>query len=674
MANEGMTREQKKVLGILSAGTFLEFFDLYLYVHLAVVLNDLFFPKTDPLTTQLLTALTFSSTFILRPIGGVVIGWIGDHVGRKLTIVITTLIMAVSCLTMANIGTYAEIGITASFVMVGCRMLQGFSSLGESVGAMIYIVEMFKPPLRYVCNAIISVSIGAGVLFALCIASFAVSIGLNWRIVFWVGAGIAGIGLWARTGLRETPEFADYKRRIKIKAEKSNIEINQHHIIHEEKVDKKAILAYFLLDLVFPVGLYTAYIYPTTFMRENLKFSAGQVIGQNLKVSICTTLIGAFIVYLVRKYHPLKIAQATLIFFIIFLPFIPYCFHNISSPFSLLLLQVGLVSLGKNTSGTLGTVLFKHFPVAKRFRVVAMTFGIANPLSTVIVSFSLIPLHNYFGHYGLWFILIPTTIGYFWGINYLRKLETKKGSYLNYPHEVGYTQPDTILEDHRYDDEHYLGDEYEPFRGSCEYSTQFLSGLEELNKTMDRKININAVKHGITFAKKWHHGQPRNTGEPFYTHPIAVAKLASEYYFKTDVLIAALLHDTIEDCKGCTLDLIEEKFNKRIAQMVDGLTKNQIVNGKEEILELKETLEMLHKKKDYEALFIKEMDRVHNLQTADGWKPEKQKKKVEETMQHMLPMVAYVAEKLGIHGKVHLENKVFNLCQKITAKNNKNKK
>ena len=127
------------------------------------------------------------------------------------------------------------------------------------------------------------------------------------------------------------------------------------------------------------------------------------------------------------------------------------------------------------------------------------------------------------------------------------------------------------------------------------------------------------------------------------------------------------MHDTVEDDKTgkCTIELVEEKFNVRIAQMVNGLTKYQKVDGKEKKLTLKETLERLHKAEDYETFFIKEMDRVHNLQTADGLKPEKRKKMAEETTKHMLSGVAYVAEKLGIHEKFYFENKLFKLSHDI---------
>ena len=668
---KGITRQQKEAIGLLSAGTFLEYFDLMLYVHMAVFLNELFFPKTDPLTTQLITAFTFSSSYLLRPIGGLFIGWIGDRWGRKSTIMITMSIMACSCLTMANIGTYAEIGITASIVMITCRLLQGFSSLGEVIGTQIYMVEIFRPPNRYVYNEVIAIAVRSGGLLSLCVASFAVSAALNWRLAFWFGTAIALVGIAARTRLRETSEFVNYKIRIAKKLEKNNQNPSISGNIHiSERVDKKAVLAYFLLDLVCPLGMYTTYIYPQKFMKEILGFSSEQVISQNLKVTFFTVLGAILIALLVRKHHPLKVAQVTLAFFVILLPFIPYCLNIISSAFPLFLLQLAFFSLALNTSGTLGTALFKHFPITKRFRITGLTFGIASPLSTLVVSFSLIPLTNCFGHYGLWGLFIPTTIGYYWGINYLKKLETEKGSYLNYPQEVGNGLSDTILEDRRYDDEDYLGDEYEPFKGRCEFSTSLLNKIEELNKTMNRKVNINAVKHGIVFAKRWHGNDMRKTGtEPFYSHPIVVAKLASAYYFKTDVIIACLLHDTVEDT-GCTLELIEEKFNARIAQMVNGLTKYQTIDGKEGKLTLKETLERLHKMEDFEALFIKGMDRVHNLQTIDGLKPEKRKKMVEETIKYMLPGVAYVCEKLGIHKKIHLENKLFKPCYDILSKEN----
>ncbi len=71
--NQKLTKEQKEAIGLLSIGTFLEYFDLMLYVHMAVLLNELFFPKYDPHVMQLLSALAFCSTYLLRPIGALIL-------------------------------------------------------------------------------------------------------------------------------------------------------------------------------------------------------------------------------------------------------------------------------------------------------------------------------------------------------------------------------------------------------------------------------------------------------------------------------------------------------------------------------------------------------------------------------------------------------------------------
>ena len=97
--------EQKEAVGLLPIGTFLEYFDLMLYVHMAVVLNDVFFPKSDPYTHSILAAFAFCSTYVLRPFGALLFGYIGDNMGRKATIIITTLMMSISCVVMALLPT-----------------------------------------------------------------------------------------------------------------------------------------------------------------------------------------------------------------------------------------------------------------------------------------------------------------------------------------------------------------------------------------------------------------------------------------------------------------------------------------------------------------------------------------------------------------------------------------
>ena len=146
--------EQKKAIAILLVGTFLEYFDLMLYLHMAVFLNELFFPKISPHLSHLVAATGFCSTFVFRPIGALFFGYIGDIYGRKSTVIITTTMMSICCITMAFMATYDQIGITAAWLVTICRIIQGLSSMGEVIGAQIYLSEFVKKPECYrLCRA-----------------------------------------------------------------------------------------------------------------------------------------------------------------------------------------------------------------------------------------------------------------------------------------------------------------------------------------------------------------------------------------------------------------------------------------------------------------------------------------------------------------------------------------
>ena len=209
-----LSRQQKEAVGLLQIGTFLEYFDLMLYVHMAVLLNELFFPKTDPHTASLLSAFAFCSTYVLRPFGALLFGWVGDNIGRKPTVVITTIMMAISCIIMANLPTYAQIGVTAAWLITLCRILQGLSSLGEITASEVYLAELIPEPQKNFIVASLRVVDDLGSMVAILIAALVTINGMNWRIAFWIGATIAVVGSIARIKLRESPEFAQAKSEL----------------------------------------------------------------------------------------------------------------------------------------------------------------------------------------------------------------------------------------------------------------------------------------------------------------------------------------------------------------------------------------------------------------------------------------------------------------------------
>ena len=424
---EKITKEQTNAIAILSVGTFLEYFDLMLYVHMAIVLDNIFFPQYEANTKSIFAAIAFCSTFVLRPLGGYFIGIIGDKIGRKSTIMITTLIMSLSCIIIANTATYEEIGLTASFTIILCRMAQGFSSLGESMGALLYLSEMLKTPMKYIACGIINTTSRIGGVFALIISLLSITSNLNWRLAFYIGAGVAVIGFFARIKLRETPEFIDYKRRIKIKKEISEldpkIQIKLPSI--NDIIDKKIIFAFISNILIIPVSIYVCYIYMGSFAKDILGLSAQNVINQNLKLGLIGSIGTIIITLLCKKYHPLKLEKFISLILIIFIPFLPYFLKNITNIYSLLLIQLILYLPLLNSFSNIA-IWFTYFPVVKRFRIIALCFGVTTSIGYAIVSFGLMPLTKYMGYYGLLVLYIPLVIGFYYGILFMINLERKK--------------------------------------------------------------------------------------------------------------------------------------------------------------------------------------------------------------------------------------------------------
>lgn len=426
----GLDRKQKEAVGLLSIGTFLEYFDLMLYVHMAVLLNELFFPKTDPFTASLLAAFAFSSTYVLRPFGALLFGYIGDNIGRKHTVVITTFLMSLSCIIMATLPTYAEIGITAAWLVTICRMLQGLSSMGEAVGAELYLTEITKPPIQYPVVSAVTIATTFGTMTALGIASLTTAIGFNWRYAFIFGAGVALIGSIARTALRETPDFADAKKRIQnlLISTKQSVKNLEKNPIWLEKVNKKTAVSLFLIQCLWPVTMYFSYIHCGNIAKETFGLSPEQVITQNFIVSLVQLASHIIIAFLSYKINPISIVKIKLGIFSFLFIFSPFFIDNILNSFQLMLLQMLLLVFGP-TNLPITPILFRHFPVLKRFTSGCLIYALSRAMIHVVTAFGVVYLVSYFGSWGVLFIIVPVVIGYKVGLSHFENLEREAGNY-----------------------------------------------------------------------------------------------------------------------------------------------------------------------------------------------------------------------------------------------------
>jgi len=425
-----LTREQKGAVGLLSIGTFLEYFDLMLYVHMAVLLNELFFEPSNPLTASLYTALAFCSTYLLRPIGALIFGWLGDNIGRKITVIITTTMMSASCIVMANLPTYAEVGITASILVTICRMVQGLSSMGEIIGASIYVTEITKPPVQYPAENMIYIFSALGGLAALGMAYFVMHHDFNWRYAFWAGAGIALVGSIARTKLRETPDFANAKLRVKNIIEKAGFDSNsmKTNPIIQEKVNTKSVIALFLINCGWPACFYLLYFHCGTVLKNSFGYTGAQIITHNFYISVAQVLSFIFMGYLSYHIYPLLVVKFRIVIFSIIILAFPYLLDNLTSPSELLTFQLILMTFSL-TFCSAHAIQYRHFPVFKRFTYSSFLYAVSNILIYSITSLGFVYLTYYFGNYGILVLMIPIIAGFAYGLNHFENLEIQAGNY-----------------------------------------------------------------------------------------------------------------------------------------------------------------------------------------------------------------------------------------------------
>ncbi len=206
------------------AGQILEWFDYALYGTLAPILSAVFFPTKDPMISILLALLAFGVGFIMRPLGSILFGHIGDKHGRKAALAGTIFLMAICTASVGLIPSYASIGIAAPLLLTTCRLFQGLSTGGEWGGSTAFLVEYAKSKGRgflgswQQAGAVVGFMIGAlvGVILTNVLSKQAL-VAWGWRIPFVAGAVILGyVGWFIRSKLNDTPAFvaAEQKKQV----------------------------------------------------------------------------------------------------------------------------------------------------------------------------------------------------------------------------------------------------------------------------------------------------------------------------------------------------------------------------------------------------------------------------------------------------------------------------
>ena len=212
-------KKNKRVLIASLTGSSIEWFDYFLYgTAAALVFNKIFFPMVDPVIGLILSYLSFSLTFFIRPIGGVLFAHIGDRIGRKKTLVLTLSLMGGATVMIGLLPTYDQIGIWAPILLILMRIIQGMGIGGEWGGALLLAYEYAPEKRKGFFGSIPQAGVTIGMLMATFIVSLMTLfseeqfLSWGWRIPFLRSSVLVRLGLWIRKDIDETPEFKKVKQ------------------------------------------------------------------------------------------------------------------------------------------------------------------------------------------------------------------------------------------------------------------------------------------------------------------------------------------------------------------------------------------------------------------------------------------------------------------------------
>lgn len=213
-----INKRDRLVISASSLGTAFEWYDFFIYGTLAALLGAKFFPAENPTAGFLQSLAAFAAGFLVRPLGAVVFGYLGDVIGRKYTFLVTIVLMGGATAALGLLPTYAEIGIWAPVLLLIMRLLQGLALGGEYGGAAVYVAEHAPKGKRGYYTSWIQMSVVAGFLLSLAVIlacrammSEAEFDAWGWRLPFLFSLFLLAISVYMRLKLKESPVFQEMK-------------------------------------------------------------------------------------------------------------------------------------------------------------------------------------------------------------------------------------------------------------------------------------------------------------------------------------------------------------------------------------------------------------------------------------------------------------------------------
>ena len=262
----------RRAVKAAALGNAMEWFDFGVYSYIAVTLGKVFFPSGNPTAQLLSTFGAFAAAFLVRPLGGMVFGPLGDRVGRQKVLAVTMIMMAAGTFAIGLIPSYATIGVWAPVLLLAARLVQGFSTGGEYAGASTFIAEYAPDRRRGFLGSWLEFGTLAGYIGGAGLVTLMTALlsdgdltSWGWRIPFLIAGPMGIVGLYLRMRLEETPAFAAEVE----KAETARVKVPLREMVTGQW---RALLLCVGLVLVFNVTDYMLLSYMPSYLTSELKY------------------------------------------------------------------------------------------------------------------------------------------------------------------------------------------------------------------------------------------------------------------------------------------------------------------------------------------------------------------------------------------------------------------
>lgn len=362
-------------------GNFVEWFDYASYGYLAAIIAVVFFPASDATTGLLATFAVFALSFVIRPLGGIFWGHLGDRVGRRSALSLSILLMSGATFCIAFLPSYQQVGMLAPLLLLLIRLVQGFSASGEYAGAAAFLTEYAPEGRRGLYASIVPASTAAGLLFG---SLFVVMLhawltteqlhSWGWRLPFLLAAPFGLVGRYIRLHLEDTPQFRSMARQMERKAPDSAIPIRVLLTTYRSKV----VIA-FGVTCLNAVAFYLILSYMPTYLSAELG------VPETESFMASTVSLTAYIGFIFlsgalsdRLGRKTMLIAASLCFIVLTVPLFMLLDH--AGFLTLILIQIVFGALLTLNDGTLASFLSEIFPTRVRYSGFAFSYNMANAL------------------------------------------------------------------------------------------------------------------------------------------------------------------------------------------------------------------------------------------------------------------------------------------------------